>query len=293
MTSQNMPAAEVDVTVDLVRALVSAQHADLADLEMTEIANGWDNVIFRLGAHYTVRVPRRAAAAGLIVNEARWLAGWSARLPIPIPEPVRVGRPTAHYPWPWSICPWFDGEVAANSALTDPAREARLLGRFLDVLHVPMPDNGPENPYRGIPFAELTPRVFANIEKLGNEIDREATVARWDEFSGVAEWDGPPIFLHGDLHTANMLVHEGQISAVIDFGDVTTGDPAVDFAFAWMLFDEPTRRELRRSAGDLDDALWIRAEAWALHFALMYRLNSADNPLFARMGDRLLVALGF
>ena len=290
MVARNMPAAEVDITAELVRSLLIAQHPDLADLPLTEIAHGWDNVMFRLGTDYAVRVPRRAAADELIVNEARWLRGWSDRLPIPIPEPVRTGNPTTDFPWHWNICPWFDGDVAASSTLHDPRREARRMAEFLTILHVPMPDGGPANQYRGMPLAELTPRVLANIDKLSDEIDSASCIARWHELAGVDQWDGPPLFLHGDIHTANLLVHDGAISAVIDFGDVTAGDPAVDYAFAWMLFDETSRGELRE-VGGLDDALWSRAEGWALHFALLYRLNSADNPLIARMGRDLMAAL--
>jgi aminoglycoside phosphotransferase (APT) family kinase protein len=291
MAAQNMPAAEVDVTVDLVRALLLEQHPDLADLQLSELANGWDNAIFRLGSDYTVRVPRRAAAAELVVNEARWLAGLAQRLPIPIPEPVRIGRPTASYPWHWNVCPWFEGEVASECPLSDPNREARRLGEFLATLHVPMPQGGPINKWRGGPIGELGARVLGNVAKLGAEIDAAAVTARWAELSAAAEWDHPAVFLHGDLHTANMLVHEGQISAIIDFGDVTTGDPAVDFAVAWMLFDPEARVELRQAAGGPDDALWSRAEAWALHFAIVYKLHSADNPRFDRMANNLLSAI--
>lgn len=287
-----MPAAEVDVTVDLVRRLVHDQHRDLADLALTGLANGWDNVMFRLGDDLTVRVPRREMAAQLVLNEAEWLRGRSARLPIAIPEPIRVGRPTRYYPWPWTICPYIPGRIAADSTLADPAGEARRLGAFLAAFHVPVPDGGPANPFRGMPLRDLDERVRANVERLGGLIDGGATVRRWGELSSAPEWDGPPILLHGDLHTANMLVADGRISGVIDFGDITAGDPACDFAVAWMLFDAATRTVFRTAVGDVDDATWRRAEAWALHFALLYVLNSADNPLIARMGRELLAALG-
>lgn len=287
MAAQNMPAAEVAVTVELARGLLRDQHPDLADLPLTELANGWDNVIYRLGTEYTVRVPRRQAAAVLVVSEQRWLPKLADRLPIPIPAPVRVGVPGRGYGWRWSICPWFEGDVAADVELADPIPEAERLGEFLRALHVPAPADAPENPYRGHRLDRLDQRVQQNLSRLA--LPRaDDVVERWRTLRSADDWDAPPVWLHGDLHTANVLVCSGEISAVIDFGDITSGDPAVDLAVAWMLFGADDREIFRRAAGATDEALWTRAEAWALHFALVYLANSADNPRLARMGGELL-----
>lgn len=296
-----MPAAEIEVNAALVRRLLASQHTDLAHLELSEIANGWDNMMFRLGSDYTVRIPRREVAAPLIVNEARWLKGLAKRLPISIPEPVRTGQPTEFFPWPWNICPWFEGEVAARSTLSNPLAEAETLAEFLVLLHIDMAGDGPKNPWRAGPLSEVEPRFKANLAILAEaesspdrdpadrdaDLDLSQLLERWHDLSQVPEWSGPPQFVHGDLHTANVLVHEGSISAVIDFGDVTTGDPAVDFAIAWMLFDNETRRHFRQAA-DVGDHTWARAEAWALHFACVYLAHSADNPLLGMMGRHLI-----
>ena len=117
---------------------------------------------------------------------------------------------------------------------------------------------------------------------------------RLAELAEVAAWDGPALWVHGDLHSANVLVHDGSISAVIDFGDLTSGDPAVDLAVAWMLFDEADRAVFRAAAGasrSIDDATWQRGQLWALHFAVLYLLHSADAPRFQRMGTHLLAAV--
>jgi aminoglycoside phosphotransferase (APT) family kinase protein len=288
VAAQNMPAAEFEVTEGLVRRLLTDQHPDLASRPLTLVANGWDNVIFRLGSDLTVRLPRRQLAADLVVHEQQWLPELAGRLPIPIPVPVRVGVPDARYPWRWSINPWFDGVVAADVELVDPAREARRLGEFVAALHTPAPGNAPPNAFRGHPISEMRPRVAANVERLGAAIDQRAVLGRFDEFSRAEPWSGRPQWLHGDLHTANVLVSDGAISAVIDFGDITSGDPAVDLAIAWMLFQTDARAEFRRSAGVLNDATWDRARAWAVHFAVMYLLHSADSERFERMGTSLL-----
>ena len=286
-----MPAAEIDVTVDLVRSLIVEQHPDLADLAVSLVANGWDNVIFRLGPTLAVRVPRRRAGADLVVHEHRWLPDMAARLPIPIAAPVRIGRPSIAYPWSWSICPWFDGEVASDVVLADPVGDARRLGAFVATLHQPAPPDAPINPYRGQPVADLRPRVHANVELLGSQVEGPRVLERFESLASVDEWSGEPLWLNGDLHAANMVVLDGAISAVLDFGDLTSGDPAVDLAIGWMLFDDEARSVFRTAAGGIDDATWSRAQVWALHFALLYVLNSADSERFARMGRSLLVAL--
>jgi aminoglycoside phosphotransferase (APT) family kinase protein len=292
VAAQNMPAAEVEIDEGLVRRLLDDQHPDLAHLPLSLVANGWDNAIFRLGPDMTVRLPRRQLAADLVVNEQRWLPELAPRLPIPIPTPLRIGQPHDVYPWRWSVGPWFDGEVAADVVLADPVAQAHRLGGFVAALHTPAPIDAPLNAFRrGQPIAELRPLVVANIERLGASIDGVALEARFDELVDVDEWLGEPVWLHGDLHSANMLVRDGAICAVIDFGDVTSGDPAVDLAIGWMLFDADARPAFRSSAGALDDATWSRAEAWALHFALLYLLHSADNPRFTRMGTHLIERL--
>jgi len=286
-----MPAAEVAVTPALVRALLAEQHPDLAGLPLEEIAFGWDNVVYRLGPALTVRLPRRRLADALVEHEQRWLPELAARLPLPIPAPVRVGVPSRDYPWRWSICPFMEGELAADVALADPLTEARRLGGFLRALHVPAPDAAPVNGFgRGQAVGRLSPRVAENLDRLALP-ESDAIRQRWRDLTSVAEWDGPALWVHGDLHTANVLVRDGRLAAVIDFGDITAGDPAVDLAIAWMLFEPAERSVFRAAAGDVDDATWTRAEAWALHFAIVYLANSADNPRIARMGHRLLAAL--
>lgn len=294
MAPQNMPAAEIDVDPDLVCNLLREQHADLAELGLSELANGWDNVIYRLGDALTVRLPRRQLAAVLVEHEQQVLPALAERLPIAIPAPVRVGAPALGYPWSWSVNPWLPGSIAATTPFGDPAAEARRLGEFLAALHTAAPPDAPPNPYRGHFVGDNTPRVHERVEALGavRGFDADAALARWADLVDVDPHAGAPVWLHGDLHPANVLVDGGSISAVIDFGDVCAGDPATDLACAWSLFEDPRHRALLRvAAGTIDDATWQRAEAWALHFALAYLAHSADNPTMGAIGRRLLDTL--
>jgi aminoglycoside phosphotransferase (APT) family kinase protein len=289
----NMPVAEWEIHEDLVTALLSDQFPELAGLPLNLLANGWDNVMYRLGGDLTVRLPRRELAVPLIENEQRWLEVLAPRLPLTVPVPVHHGRRSDQFPMPWSICPWFPGELAADDALADPEREARRLGAFLTALHVPAPDDAPLNEWRGKDAQLLEPRVAANLKKAdsaGRPSD-DLIVARFAELAGVEAYGGAPVWLHGDLHAANVIVDDGALRAVIDFGDITSGDPAVDLAIGWMLFDGDALLAFRDSMAHVGTATWSRGAAWALHFAVMYLANSADNPRLDALGHRLLRAL--
>lgn len=285
-----MPAAEVEVTADLVRDLLGDQHPDLAGLSIVELANGWDNVMFRLGDELIVRLPRRAAAAALIEHEQRVLPELSLLLPLPIPAPVRVGRAALGYPWSWSVNRWLPGAVAATTPFIDAPTEAERLGRFLAALHTPAPTHAPRNPYRGHFIGDNSPVFRERAERLrgGGAFDVERLVRRWEELVAVDPFAGAPRWIHGDLHALNVLVADGSISAVIDFGDVCAGDPATDLSAAWGMFDGEAIGLVRRSAGDVDDATWQRAEAWALHFAVMYLTEASDNPTMRALGTAML-----
>lgn len=286
-----MPFAEVSVSPELVRRLLADQHPDLAGLGIEVLANGWDNMVCRLGRDHLVRLPRRAASAGLVVNEQRWLPGLAGRLPLPVPASVRTGRPGHGYPWAWSVLPFLPGETAARTPPDDPGQAARDLGGFLAALHRPAPATAPVNPSRGIPLAGRSAGVLAQLPHLDDPAERAAALRVWESATAAPAWDGPPVWLHGDLHPANILVDRGRVGAVIDFGDITAGDPATDLAVAWMMLPAPGREEFRRAYGRADGATWARAHGWALALALVFLTHTADNPLMAGIGRRTLNAV--
>jgi aminoglycoside phosphotransferase (APT) family kinase protein len=286
-----MPTAEVSVSPELVRLLLADQHPELAGLDIEVLANGWDNLVCRLGCDHLVRLPRRAAAAGLVAHEQRWLPGLAEQLPLPVPAPERIGRPGRGYPWAWSVVPYLPGEIAARTPPADPGETALALGAFLAALHRPAPAEAPANPVRGIPLAGRAAGVLAHLPHLDDPDERAAALRVWESAAAAPAWAGPPVWLHGDLHPANLLVDRGRLSAVIDFGDITAGDPATDLSVAWMLLPAPRREEFRRAYGRADDDTWARARGWALSLALVFLTHSADNPLMAGIGRRTLNAV--
>ncbi|MCU1354994.1 MAG: aminoglycoside phosphotransferase [Acidimicrobiales bacterium] len=278
------PAAPLAVEIDerLVRALLAEQHPDLAALAVRQVAEGWDNRIFRLGVDLAVRLPRRVESAHLLEHELRWLPELAALVTgeLAVPAPLRAGVPGSGFPWSWSIGPWLPGDVAALAPPDDLHDAARRLGSFLQSFHRAAPRDAPANPFRGIPLAERSERVdlhLAAASTRGIELDDERIRERWATLVAVPPWDRPPVWLHGDLHPRNVLVDGGRLSAVIDFGDLTSGDPATDLAIAWMLFDTASRATFR-DAAEVDDDTWSRAEGWALALSLAY-LDNTDVPM--------------
>lgn len=281
-----MPAAEVDVTGDLVQRLIASQHPDLAGLPVTFLANGWDNVLYRVGDRLVARLPRRALGAEIIVNEQRWLSSFT--LPLPVPRPERVGTPSAAYPWPWSLVPYLPGEPASSAPDTDGEAAAVALGGFLRALHVPAPADAPVNRVRGHWVGEREDSFRANLAAASGQVDEAVVLRVWAEAVAAPRYAGPPLWLHGDLHPANILVRDGKVSGVIDWGDITSGDPATDLSVAWSLLPLSCHETFWASYGGADSALRARARGWALRLALVFLAFSADNPAMLAIGHRTL-----
>lgn len=290
--SGGKPQAEVDIDARLVRRLLHDQHPDLAALSITGLADGWDNVMFRLGEALTVRMPRREVAARLLVNEQTWLPLIEPRLPIAISARVRIGEPTDDYPWHWSVLPWFDGVPADQSP--PGSDQADAFAEFLLRLHELAPADAPENPVRGIPLANRADSVEERLSRLRARTDqiKSEIEAVWQRgLSAPIAEEGR--WLHGDLHSQNVLVHEGHIRAIVDWGDLTSGDVATDLAATWMLFPDRVARQKVLEIYSPDQHTLDRAKGWAVLFAAVL-LDSGliNSPRHALMGKDTFERLG-
>lgn len=286
-----MPAAETDISVELVQALLDEQHSDLADRELRFENNGWDSAIFRLGEDLAVRLPRRKVNADLLPDELQWLPRLAPQLPLPINAPVRVGVPGCGFPWMWSIAQWFHGASWADAEVRDPHETATTFGWFVRELGVDAPDDAPNNPYRGGPLTDRDPALRERVTQLGASIDADAVVGLWDD-ALAAPMNTRRRWLHGDLHPANIIVNGGQIAAIVDWVDLSAGDTAYDLAAAWFCFSDPSARAVFIDAtGETDEATWVRARACALSHAIACLASSADNPRMHAVGQRTLDAV--
>jgi aminoglycoside phosphotransferase (APT) family kinase protein len=234
------PRAEVQIDEALVRALVQAQHPEFATLDILPIVSGWDNAIFRLGTEFAVRLPRRTVAAELIRHEQRWLP--HVAMQVPIPSPLRIGAPGCGYPWFWSIVPWIEGEPA-DLAVPGPDQAVRLTG-FLRALHVKAPHPAPSNPWRGVPLRNRAASLEERFRRLADRkvFMPQAILSTWRSALRAKE-DAFPTWIHGDLHPRNVLTKDGNLTGIIDWGDISSGDRATDLAAVWMLFPDRIARD--------------------------------------------------
>jgi aminoglycoside phosphotransferase (APT) family kinase protein len=264
--------AREKIDAALARRLVDAQFPEWRDLPIRRVElNGWDNSTFRLGDALSVRLPTGPWYAQQVEKEQRWLPALAPQLPLPIPEPVAQGEPAFGYPYPWSVYRWLDGRPAASAGIENPVAFAEAIAGFLVGLRSADPAGGPapgeHNFFRGAPPAVYEEETYRAIDRLGDQIDGPLARRIW---AGAvsSRWTAEPVWFHGDIAVGNLLVRDGRLSAVIDFGTSGVGDPACDLVLAWTLFDGAGREAFRRAV-DLDDDTWARARGWALWKALI------------------------
>jgi aminoglycoside phosphotransferase (APT) family kinase protein len=283
------PEAEVLVDTETVRALLKTQHPDLADLPLSEVAAGWDNVTFRLGEAMAVRLPRRVASAAMLEREQRWLPTIANCLPVPVSAPLRIGKPGTQYPFSWSIVPWLSGETADLAPLN--ADQAKPLAHFLRALHVAAPAEAPKNLVRGVPLQERAPSVEERLHRLAQKTPLIDSAVRkaWESALEAPQAELATWF-HGDLHPQNVLVQNGELSAVIDWADIAAGDNATDLAAIWMLLPTVAARELAIAEyGSVPAGTWSRALGWAINLGtVILETGLVDNPRHAAIGELTL-----
>ena len=283
------------VDVALVSRLVGEQFPQWAGLPVTPVENdGHDNDTFRLGDDMSVRLPSGSFYAAQVRKEQTWLPVLTPQLPITIPRPLAMGTPTAEFLWPWSIYQWLIGDDATPDSITDLALFAGDLALFLnalrsiDVSHAPRA--GMHNFFRGGWLATYDGETRDAIDVLRGEIEAGLITEIWD-VALASSWESAPVWVHGDMVVGNLLVSEGRLSAVIDFGCSAVGDPACDLVIAWTLFATPSRNVFRQTLS-LDAGTWNRGRGWALWKALIeIRGLRKSAPAMAERPRRVLARI--
>jgi aminoglycoside phosphotransferase (APT) family kinase protein len=261
-----------EINVSLVSQLIASQCPQWGHLPIKPVAvSGWDNRTFHLGPSMSVRLPSAEGYVAQVEKEHRWLPILAPHLPLPIPVPLAKGAPGHGYPWLWSVYHWLEGENATLERIADLPEFAISLAEFLLALQridvTDGPPAGEHNFFRGGSLTTYDAETRATIEQLAGEVDTNAATEVWDAAMN-STWQGAPVWVHGDVALGNLLVKDGRLSAVIDFGCSGVGDPACDLVMAWTFFSGESREAFRATLG-LDRATWARARGWALWKALI------------------------
>lgn len=279
-----------------IRRLLAEQVPHLAELPLRRVeSSGTDNAIYRLGDELLLRFPRRASAIALLKKELDWLPSLDG-LPLEVPRLRFRGSVNLGMDCDFGILDWMEGQIAQPRNIADPQAAARALAAFLEALHRKETDGAPragvQNSHRGVALQELSPVAIPAILTLSDEIDAPAARALW-ETACAAQFQGRPVWLHGDLKADNLIAREGKLRGVIDWGLCAVGDPAADYATAWFWID-PSVRDAFRGALGLDDQEWLRAKGWALYgavIALSY-YRGGRNEALCRQSRLTLSRLG-
>lgn len=265
------------ITPQLVECLVAEQFPRWSHLPVVPVElDGNDNTTFRLGEGLSARLPSADAYVAQVEKEHEWLPRLAPFLPFPIPEPLARGEPGCGFQRPWSVYRWLGGTIAKVDRIGDLPGFAADLAAFLSALYRIDPAGGPtpgaHSFLRGGPVEALNTDVRSALAALTGQIDTHVVTAVWEAALDAA-WPGPDVWVHGDVTGTNLLVADGKLAAVIDFGCCAVGDPACDLAITWTLFHGESRRTFRDRL-DLDEGTWSRGRGWALWKAL----NTLTKP---------------
>ena len=293
-----MHANEVDINKEIVAGLVSGQFPEHANLPIEAVlSSGTDNALYKLGDELVVRLPRTAAKEPHIEKEYKWLPKLAPHLPLAIPTPVAIGKPNNKYPFRWATYNWLEGQPASDMPPSDLSKAASDLADFIIALQKIDPTDAPipKSDYdRGVPLIRRDLHTRNAIATLEDGSDTDALTAEWQRALDVPPWHKNPVWIHGDLDGRNMLVEDGLLSAVIDFGSMGVGDPAYDVMVAWKIFNGESREAFKEKL-QVDESTWIRSRGLVLSQAAMilsyYTLKT--NPVLVMEAKSWMKELGF
>lgn len=284
---------EMDVTEVLVRELLARQMPCLAELPLVSVEPwGTDNAIWRLGDDLVLRFPRIHWAAEQAAFEATWLPVLAPHLPVSIPQPIALGRPDDCYPHCWAVHRWISGDAAAIDRFNNPVTFALELAAVVRALHAAPTTGAPTASNRARRLADYNSATRWAIDRASHLIDARAATAVWEDALAAPVYDGPAVWVQGDLE-GNCLVSHGRLCGIVDWGSACVGDPAVDVQVVWSpLFNDVSRRvfldELK-----VDDPTIRRSRGAAINqacMALPYYLDS--SPLIVERSWHKLAAVG-
>ncbi|MEH7351889.1 aminoglycoside phosphotransferase family protein [Gottfriedia acidiceleris] len=269
-----------NINVELVKQLINEQFPIWSHLEIKPVElSGNDNRTFHLGDHMSVRLPSAECYVPQVEKEHKWLPILANKLSLPVSKPLAKGSPSKYYPWPWTINEWIDGETSSKENIIDLNQFAKDLGQFLNEFQSIDAHGGPiagtHNFFRGGNLAVYDRETRDSIDQTKEIFSKDLLTEIW-ETALSSKWEGEQVWVHGDIAPGNLLVKNGKLCAVIDFGILGVGDPSCDAAMAWTFFDTHSRNVFKNVL-NFDDNTWNRARGWALWKALITFNANKEN----------------
>lgn len=287
----------MNIDVKLAKRLIDSQFPEWRQLHVVPVKqSGWDNRTFHLGNDMSMRLPSRKEYAPQILKESKWLPHLSKHISCKITQPIALGKPSEDYPFHWAINQWLDGETASLSTISNLKIFANDLAAFLGELHaietIDGPPAGAHNFYRGGTLSYYSADMQNGLAKIKNPLEQKIATALWQD-AVASSWQNKPVWLHGDFATGNMLIKDGKLHAIIDFGCLAVGDPACDLAIAWNLLDSSSRQTFKDKLS-LDNETWIRGMGWTLWKTLCWPIKGTPvdhilNALYTDYREQLKI----
>lgn len=225
----------------------------------------------------TVRLPSGEEYVPQVEKEMKWLPVLAGRLSLPISCPVAQGKADGLYPFPWSVNKYIPGETLHKNNILNSNQFAAALADFLKELQSidtkGAPPAGEHNFFRGAHLSVYNEQVMTALQKLSDILPTYKIRKIWEN-AVLTKWEKPPVWLHGDIAPGNLLVEDGRLCGIIDFGIMGIGDPACDYAMAWTFFDSQSRKYFLQG---LDAGTVDRARGWALWKALITYRSSQTS----------------
>lgn len=295
---------DISISQELAVTLIGQQFPGLSHIVVKPFSHGWDNILFQVNGKFVFRFPRRVIAVPLLERESRALPVLAHHVHLPVPDLLFRGQPTPEFPYPFFGYTMLSGRSIHQANLDETKRvsAAEGMATFLKELHgVPEdsidamqlePDTiGRLDVGRRIPKLEEYLKDIAD-RKLYDDIDSLFQILR--DLPAASPASARRTVVHGDFNFRNFLVAStGELSGVIDWGDIHVGDPAVDLAVVHTYFPPAGRAAFFKVYGDVSDQTWKLSRFRALYvtaYLLLYADDIRDRQQFqeAHLGLRLL-----
>jgi len=272
-----LPDSDVVITEQIVRSLLATSpwpRPSVVEL----VAFGFDFETWRAD-ELALRLPRRSSVVAALNSEQRWLASATATVGLEVPTVLFEGSPTESFPYPWSVVHFIEGEVGYRVDRRDVASAAAPLGTTLAHLHAVAPHEAPRNPWRGVALSARVDSFDEHARQLPAAL-RETLRRHFDRAVTATPYQGEARWVHGDIHLGNVIFRDHQLVGLIDFSDLTAGDPATDLGGALFSLPASSHEEFWRAYGTKETALRERAIGWASLFVALH-LGIGEEPYVA------------